>query len=478
MMDAAAVVPLDALYEAIFLTDRDFRVIDCNSQAVALLRAPSKAAVIGRSAKDISTNHDLSGEFPTYLHERLGAVPFVVLECQIARDDGTRFFAEAAAHRVDDETVLFSVRDITVRTESLHRLEEANERLRATNRDRMEFVSNVSHELRTPLTSMSYALANMRRGLCGALPEKASLYLERLQVDVKRLMTTVNDILDLRQLENGTLQLHKTCVALRALLGEAAASLAIQAEAKRQTLTVEPSPREVYAEADRHKVERVFFNILSNAVKYTPEAGHIRATIQEALGMAQVIVDDDGIGIPPEALPRVSQRYFRVGDQVAGTGLGLSIVREITELHGGSLQILSPVPGSTCGTRVVITLPTRPGPTVAILSGDEAFIAAVSAEVSALGNVPFPNREAIDIAKECAAANPSRFVLDGSLPPSCLSDWICQIRASRLFAQVPILILSPEPDSARAGEYARMHVDLRPWPFPAASLRAWLLSRT
>ena len=466
-------VPLEALSEAAFLTDGDFRVVDCNARAVELLRAPSREAVIGRDASDMPNDHDLAAEFPTYLRERLTAVPFVSLENHAARDDGTTFVAEAVLHRLADGNVLIMVRDVTARVESLHRAEEANERLRAAIRDRMEFVSNVSHELRTPLTSMSYAIGNMLRGICGPLPQKAQDYLGRLQVDVKRLMTTVNDILDLRQMENGTLTLRKSLVPLAHLLAESADALLIQAQAKRQTLTVAPAPKEIYAEADRHKVERVFFNILSNAVKYTPEGGAIHASIRAEGKDALIQVDDNGIGIPPEALPRVSQRYFRVGDQVAGTGLGLSIVREIVELHGGTLTIQSPVPGGDRGTRVAVRLPACPGPEVVVVSGDEALIAALTPPLTDLGLRVRPDREGLDLAKGGqTSAPPARFILDGALPDCCLSELICQIRGDARLAQTPILVLSPFAiDASRRAEYARMRVDLRPWPLPIEELR-------
>ena len=366
-------VTLEALYEAAFLTDEHVQILDCNQRAVEVLRATSKASLIGRSIADIPADYALSAEFPTYLKERLTAVPFVVIECRTTRDDGTAFWAESVTHRLENGTHIVTVRDVSARVESLHRAEEANERLRAAIRDRMEFVSNVSHELRTPLTSMSYALTNMLRGICGTLPEKAVGYLERLNVDVKRLQTTVNDLLDLRQMENGTLTLHCETIPLSHLLKESAQALLIQAEMKHQNLTLETPQQEFYVQADRHKIERVFFNIFSNAVKYTPESGTIQARLYADESFASVEIDDNGIGIPPEALPRVSQRYFRVGDQVTGTGLGLSIVREITELHHGEFQVLSPVPGTSQGTRITIRLPRCQAPDLFIVSTDSTF---------------------------------------------------------------------------------------------------------
>ncbi len=465
-------VPLDAFYEAVFLTDRDFRVVACNLRAVELFRATSKESLVGRPLERFSPEG--AARLAEGFRDRLTKEPFVVAESRALRDDGTIFVAEGAAHRIDENAVLVTVRDVTQRVETLHRAEEANERLRAVDRDRMEFVSNVSHELRTPLTSMSYALTNMLRGVCGQLPEKAVGYLERLQSDVRRLTTTVNDILDLRQIENGTLTLHKTCLPLRQLLAEAADALSVQAEAKRQQLTVLQGEREVYALADRNKIERVFFNLLSNAVKYTPEGGTIQASVHREGKMAFVAVEDNGIGIPPEALPRVSQRYFRVGDQVTGTGLGLSIVREIVELHGGTLLLESPVPGKTCGTRATVSLPACEGPLIIVISDDETFCHEISSAAESLGSDVRVNRTGRSVLSIGSERLPARFVLDGTLPDAILSELIIRIRKDRRFSQTPILILSPKMETSLLQEYRQMHVDVRPFPLAPRALRTAL----
>ncbi len=461
-------VPLNAFYEAVLLTDATFRILHCNDRAVQLFRATTPAALIGRLATDFPTDHDTSGEFPTDLRERLTAVPFVIIESHITRDDGTTFMAETIAHRIDDNRFLLKVRDVTARTENLHRLEAANERLRASDRFRMEFVSNVSHDLRTPLTSMSYALTNLLRGICGTLPPRAIEYLERLQVDIRRLQTTVNDLLDLRQIESGTLTLHKTHLPVYRLLTESTQSLRVQAEAKHQTLTLTPHIGEAYTLADRHKLERVFFNVLSNAVKYTPEYGAITATLTTTPDAITVQIDDTGIGIPPEALPRVTQRYFRVGDHVTGTGLGLSIVRELIELHDGTLHITSPVPGTEKGTRVTLTLPRTPGPLAVIISGDETFIHALSTQLTTLGNTLHIDRNATAIARDTHGLNPAHFLLDGTLPQDCLNDLIYQIRSTPHLAPTPILILGGDPLPPDA---LPLNTRTLPYPLPLDTLR-------
>ena len=205
------------------------------------------------------------------------------------------------------------------------------------------------------------------------MPEKALNYLERLQSVCQRLLATVNDILDLRQVENKTLVLTKTVVPLGQVIRDGAETLQVQADSKRITMTFDLGERELFCLCDAQKIERVVLNIVGNAVKFTPANGAITLTLRqhpENAKLALLTVSDTGMGIPPDVLPKISQRYFRVGDHVSGTGLGLAISREIVDLHGGSMSFASPVPGSTCGTAVYVGLPLAPKPLVVAVTQD------------------------------------------------------------------------------------------------------------
>lgn len=462
---------LDAIYEAAFLTDGDFKIVDCNCRAVEVLRALKKDDLIGRKISDFPSDNEPGADFPTYFQERLTAVPFVVVESRFSRYDGSQFWAETVAHRLSENAHLITIRDISARVESFQRAEEANERLRAAIRDRMEFVSNVSHELRTPLTSMSYALTNMLRGICGTLPGKAVEYLERLHVDVKRLMTTVNDLLDLRQMENGTLMLRCHYIPLGRLLAETINALKIQAETKHQTLQLLPYDCERYVYADHHKLERVFFNILSNAVKYTPENGCITARLYEQNGFVKIEVDDNGIGIPAHALPRVSQRYFRVGEHIAGTGLGLSIVREITELHGGTFKVESPVPNTQHGTRITISLPVSQSPNTVIVSDSPHFVEDITAKLSPIGHIVQTAALNKTLPEQLATGKtPARILFDGDLPDEQIIDAVCKIQRHPSLSLVPILVLTDKIEPLVKREYAKWRVDIRPKTISPADL--------
>jgi anti-sigma regulatory factor (Ser/Thr protein kinase) len=258
------------------------------------------------------------------------------------------------------------------------------------------------------------------------------------------------------------------------ILSETLLALQIQAETKQQTLHLMPSPCERYVYADKHKLERVFFNILSNAIKYTPEKGAITARFYAKDGFITIEVDDNGIGIPQKALPRVSQRYFRVGEHVAGTGLGLSIVREITELHKGKFQVESPVPSTTNGTRVTISLPASRAPQTLIVSSDARFIEHITRVLAPIGH----ELQVLSLTKalpETLAANTAplaRVIFDGSASEHAIVDAVCQMRRLPALAQLPLLVLVTTMEPLMRREYAKWRVDIRPRSLSAEELCA------
>ncbi len=460
---------LDAIYDATFITGPDGVILDCNWRAIDFFRAPPSDSLHGHYIHTLFTCNP--SRMMTEVGARLQDHPFLVLECRAKRFDNTSFVAETAVSRSlpGKGHYLFCVRDITLRTESKQRLEEAVERLRKNDRDRMEFVSNVSHELRTPLTSMIYAVNNMLRGVAGPLPDKAIAYLERLQIDAQRLMTTVNDILDLRQIENHTLTLTLTTVPLNTLIQTVVDVLRIQAEAKSITLTRHETPREYFTGADRQKLERVFFNIIANAVKFTPEGGAVAITTgldPENPTRIRVTVDDNGIGIPPEALPQVARRYFRVGDHIAGTGLGLAIVREIIDLHGGAMTIQSPVPGATAGTRIDLRLPAAEPPQVYIASTDPARLQTLADLASSLGFGTRPDPDCRMILRNCLQSPPALLLLDASTLAASAGEIALQIRDQPHLAKLPVLLLTPPDQDTRLADLARLRITLIPAEAP------------
>jgi PAS domain S-box-containing protein len=435
---------LESVYDAVLITTRAGKILECNARAAEFFLMTSQA-LIGLPV--ISLISGATESLLDTISKNLENRKFTLVEARCKRSDGTSFAAEIAINKVDLDTqgeLCFFVRDITVRQQAQSALEDAVERLQAHDRARMEFVSNVSHELRTPLTSMIYAVSNMLRGVVGPMPEKALNYLERLQSDCHRLLATVNDILDLRQIENKTLMLTKKVVPLGAVIREGAETLQVQADSKRIAMRFEFAERELFCWCDAQKIERVVLNIVGNAVKFTPANGEISLTLTphpDKPRMALLSVCDTGTGIPAEVLPKVSQRYFRVGDHVSGSGLGLAISREIVDLHGGSMEFASPVPGTDCGTAVYVCLPMAPKPKVVALSQDAETAALLKSRIDAQGYGLVFTESAKEALEVCFTQQPAVLVLDGRITDMDVRDVVLQLREESKTKRLPVIVL-------------------------------------
>ncbi|MBR4172702.1 MAG: HAMP domain-containing histidine kinase, partial [Kiritimatiellae bacterium] len=285
------------------------------------------------------------------------------------------------------------------------------------------------------------------RGVVGPLSEKAMHYLERLDSDCHRMLATVNDILDLRQVENNTLVLTPSLSALSCIVEAAIDTLQVQSDSKRQLVLRDFGTKELFARCDVQKMERVMLNIIGNAIKFTPSNGTISLVIAEAPDnphFALLTCRDTGMGIPADKLPHVSERYFRVGNFVKGTGLGLAITREIVELHQGKIQFASPVPGTDKGTEVCVRLPLVPAPTIVLGSPNETIRQQLEKGGYEVATVDIPKH----LLETCLAKKAKAVVLFRN-ETSGYRETILQIRDDAKTKRMPILVLGKEELSYR-----------------------------
>ena len=438
---------LESVYDGVFITDRRGVIVDFNGRAAEFF-VMDEAQLLGLPVVELISGAD-ERLIDTVLMN-LNSSRYTLIEARCRRANGTSFPAEIAVNQVDldnEGQLCFFVRDITLRRQTMDALEAAVERLQAHDRARSEFVSNVSHELRTPLTSMIYAVGNMLRGVVGPLPEKAVRYLERLESDCRRLLGTVNDILDLRQIEAGTLTLNKTRVPLSLLAQSSVDALRVQADAKRQKLTFETPARECFALYDQSKLERVLINVIGNSIKFTQEEGEVTVRLVSdpaAPEWVELMVCDNGVGIPKDAIAKVTQRYFKVGDHPNGSGLGLSISREIVELHGGTLQIESPVPGLDRGTAVHVRLPSTPPPIVLVVTDEQPAGEALRQTIESRGYAAIWTSTGADALMRCAVEQVDLLVLDLRLPDMDGTDLVLRVRDDRRTQRLPAIVLARE----------------------------------
>jgi signal transduction histidine kinase len=231
-------------------------------------------------------------------------------------------------------------------------------RLRAARKAQVDFVANVSHELRTPLTAVKGLVETLREGAVDD-PEVRDRFLETVEDETDRLIRLVNDLLTLSRADSAALNLNREPLDVAELARLMVNRLAPQAESSSLTLSVTASLEVPLALADRDRVEQVLLNLLDNAIKYSRSGSRVLVSVEASpADHVQVRVQDDGIGIPPDDLALIGERFYRADKARSrtegGSGLGLAIARALVEAHGGGLWIDS---REGQGTIVSFTLP-------------------------------------------------------------------------------------------------------------------------
>jgi two-component system sensor histidine kinase VicK len=209
---------------------------------------------------------------------------------------------------------------------------------------RKEFVANVSHELRTPLTSIRTYTETL---IDGAMedPVTAQKFLEIIDEEAKRMTALVTDLLELSRLDAKQVALELDVVDLLGLVRLSIRQCEVLAEQKKQTIKLSGVEDSCFILANAPRINQVITNIISNSVKYSPENTTVYVTIEMDDSHFRLIIRDEGMGIPPESLKRIFERFYRVDKArsrvMGGTGLGLAIAKEIMEEHGGTITATS-----------------------------------------------------------------------------------------------------------------------------------------
>ena len=221
------------------------------------------------------------------------------------------------------------------------------------------FVHQVSHELRSPLSAINQQHTVILDGLAGELTAKQRELLKRGQGRIQGLLDMINDLLDVARIESGHGVQQQVVLNLADILGETVALLESKAEERGLSLELNLPPELPLVQADARSMEEVFTNLISNAINYTPDGGTVTVSAISHGEYLELRVSDTGVGIAPEEIPKIFDKFYRVKHpetrQVIGTGLGLSIVKGIIEAHRGSVEVESK-PG--VGTTFRVLLPT------------------------------------------------------------------------------------------------------------------------
>ncbi len=251
--------------------------------------------------------------------------------------------------------------DITKIKENVFKANAAKKNAEIANRTKSEFLANMSHELRTPLNSIIGFSEVLDDEIFGHLNKKQHRYVSNVLVSGRHLLDLINDILDLSKVEAGKMELELKSVNLRKIINNSI--IMIKEKAFRHNLKLEinldDKLKEEKFQVDERKIKQILFNLLSNALKFTPDGGKIIVTANMKIGFVQISVRDTGIGIPKSDQNKIFNKFEQIDTSFSkkykGTGLGLSLTKKLVQLHQGRIWLESE--GKDKGSEFFFTLP-------------------------------------------------------------------------------------------------------------------------
>ena len=351
-----AMLALEAIRDAFYVVDADWRIVFFNAFAERHF-GRSRGEVLGRSVYDVfpsASGSAFDAPFRQAMHERGTAR----VEAPSVRDDGRWVEVEVAPC---GDGLSIQVRDISERKAIERRLREREAALADADRRKDEFLAVLSHELRNPLAPLTNALRLLARSTTIGDAERDWVAIaERQRARMARL---VDELLDVSRITRGKVTLRPVPLRIDEAVREAVASVAPVFAERGQRVEVAPARGAPEVFADPARIAQILENLLHNASKYSDREGRVRVAVVETGNVVAIHVEDEGIGIASEHLPRLFEPFEQLDagrDRAdGGLGIGLALVRRLAELHGGSASAASDGPGR--GARFTVTLPrTRP----------------------------------------------------------------------------------------------------------------------
>ncbi|MBN1805982.1 MAG: response regulator [Sedimentisphaerales bacterium] len=249
-------------------------------------------------------------------------------------------------------------KDITERKLAEESLKKANETLKEYNQLKDEFVSTASHELRTPLSIIQGSIKIVLDEIPGEINAEQKEVLTMARENVERLGRIVNSLLDMSKIEAGKLTLNKTVVNICELIKNTVSEYQVLTQEKNIGLDCEVPEISIDICIDSDRIKQVLINLISNSLKFTPEQGWIKVTCDQRDGEVFISVQDSGVGIAEEDIPKLFDKFTQFGRKdgpgAKGTGLGLTITKKLVELHEGNIKVESEI---NKGTTFIISLP-------------------------------------------------------------------------------------------------------------------------
>jgi signal transduction histidine kinase len=351
---------LDHLSEAIAVYGSDGRLKLHNPAYRALWGLTNRDLAgephIGEIVERTRALIDSDGDWPAVKEAAVAKVTARTLTSgPLYRRDGS--VLQAATVPLPDGNVLLTYLDVSDTSRVERALREKNEALETAGRLKSEFIASVSHQLRTPLNAAIGFAEILTNGYFGSLNARQLEYSRGILASSHQLLALIDDIIDLASFEAGYLSLDKEQIEVADMLDAVIGLTRERAQSRGIALTLSCRPEIGAIEADGRRLKQALFNLISNAIKFTPPGGTIAVAAERSGNQLLLSVADTGIGIPAADQARALEKFEPGAKGAGGTGLGLSLVRTLVELHGGAVELAS-APGR--GTRVTCRLPSAP----------------------------------------------------------------------------------------------------------------------
>ena len=492
---------MDSINDMILITDLNGIITDCNSRFLDYNL--SRADLVDRPITEVvstesngflnevirkrSVVHELKVTLSDELKSR-AEVQELKLNASPIKDStgdvhGYLFVLEDTTEKARLQTELEQAREsleslnqmleqkVIERTETLERM---NRELEKANQLKSRFIANMSHELRTPLNSIIGFSDILLEETFGSLTDEQKRYIGNIRNSGKHLLELINNVLDLSKIDSGRYELQYETFFVDEVIHEVVETMKPLAESKSLSISINIDPEVDTLTADRVKVKQVLYNLISNAIKFTPEGGSISVTAQrEKINDEDAVrfaVKDTGVGIPPDDLDRIFDEFEQIDTslsrQYGGVGLGLALSRRLVELHGGKISVESTL-GK--GSTFYFSIPTakevkeevkekpeeileavrlnypwtkKEAPLILVVEDDQPTIELLTIHLTQAGYKvahAYNGEEAIEKAR---TLKPFAITLDVMLPKKDGWEVLQELKSDELTANIPVIIHS------------------------------------
>ncbi|KKH46637.1 PAS domain S-box protein [Methanosarcina sp. 1.H.A.2.2] len=353
----------ESTVDGIFVVDNNHKILFSNSKFVKMWRIPEALAnmknydeLLSFYSDQVKCSKEYLSKIQALYHSKETNTYYIYFK------DG-RVFESLSTPLMNNGIIkgrVWSFRDVTEKAEAEKALIDAKIHAEEANRTKNEFLATVSHELRTPLNSVIGYSDMLLAQIFGPLNERQLRYLKNISRSGNHLLNLINDILDISRIESRDISLSFEIVHVADIFEDVKNIATPFATSKNISVEFSAEPADLNIYADKIKFKQILYNLVNNALKFTPENGHIEVVANKSGNTIRISVGDDGIGIPEDKQQIIFEPFKQVDSSLSrmygGSGLGLTIVKNLVEMHSGEIKVKSEV---TKGSTFTIILPVK-----------------------------------------------------------------------------------------------------------------------